>query len=375
MSNTLDLAIDLIARRSITPEDGGCQDVIGARLKALGFAVEALKFEEVKNLWATHGSGSPVLVFAGHTDVVPPGPEGNWQTPPFQPTLRNGCLFGRGAADMKGGLAAMVVAAENFLRARKMEHKGTIAFLITSDEEGTGVNGTRAVVRHLQERKQAIDYCIVGEATSVDTVGDTIKNGRRGSMTGTLTVHGVQGHVAYPERAVNPIHACGPLVSALVSERWDEGNEFFSPTSLQISNIHAGTGADNVIPGSAELLFNFRFSSAVTADELKRRTEAIVQKHGLKYDLSWRVSGEPFLTKPGDLIEAASKAIQELAGVSTELSTSGGTSDARFIAPMGAQVVELGPVNASIHKVNECVVLADLDKLTEIYENVLQRLL
>ena len=384
MSTTLALALDLIRRPSITPEDAGCQDVLCARLAALGFRLERLRFGAVDNLWARLGDSTPVLAFAGHTDVVPPGPLEQWQSPPFAPELRDGLLFGRGAADMKGSLAAMITACERFLAAHPRP-RGSLAFLITSDEEGAAVDGTVRVVEHLQARGERIDWCLVGEPSSNARIGDVIKNGRRGSLNGRLLLRGVQGHVAYPHLAQNPIHAIGALLSALTDEVWDQGHDFFPPTSFQISNLRSGTGAVNVVPGELEMLFNFRFSPAVTVAELQERTRLLVEtallneeiKTGqvFQYDLDWTLSGLPFFTAPGTLVAAAQAAIRAETGQDAELSTSGGTSDGRFIAPTGAQVIELGPLNATIHKANEQIAVADLDTLSRIYETLLVHLL
>ena len=373
-SKTLQLAMDLISRASVTPEDEGCQELMISRLEPLGFKVERLRFGEVENIWLRRGDQSPVLAFAGHTDVVPTGPEEKWDNPPFQPAVIDGMLHGRGAADMKGSLAAMVTACEDFL-AEHADHKGSIAFLITSDEEGPARNGTVKVIEHLEARNEKIDWCLIGEPSSTNTVGDVVKNGRRGSLHGHLTIKGIQGHVAYPHLARNPVHEVALAIADLTGEVWDEGNEFFPPTSFQIWQIHAGTGASNVIPGECQVNFNFRFSSEVTAEQLQQRVTAILDSHQLEYDIDWHLSGQPFLTRPGALVNAAQKAIQEVTGMETELSTSGGTSDGRFIAPTGAQVVELGPVNATIHKVNECVKAEDLDTLQEIYTGILKHLL
>ncbi|WP_419535022.1 succinyl-diaminopimelate desuccinylase [Endozoicomonas sp.] len=373
-SKTLQLAMDLISRASVTPEDEGCQELMISRLEPLGFKVERLRFGEVENIWLRRGDQSPVLAFAGHTDVVPTGPEDKWDNPPFQPAVIDGMLHGRGAADMKGSLAAMVTACEDFL-AEHADHKGSIAFLITSDEEGPARNGTVKVIEHLEARNEKIDWCLIGEPSSTNTVGDVVKNGRRGSLHGHLTIKGIQGHVAYPHLARNPVHEVALAIADLTGEVWDEGNEFFPPTSFQIWQIHAGTGASNVIPGECQVNFNFRFSSEVTAEQLQQRVTAILDSHQLEYDIDWHLSGQPFLTRPGALVNAAQKAIQEVTGMETELSTSGGTSDGRFIAPTGAQVVELGPVNATIHKVNECVKAEDLDTLQEIYTGILKHLL
>lgn len=374
LSPTLELARDLISRPSVTPEDAGCQELMISRLEALGFKIERLPFEEVTNFWARRGDSGPVFCFAGHTDVVPSGPEDKWQHPPFEPVLEEGYLCGRGAADMKGSLAAFVTAVERFIE-HHPDHQGSIALLITSDEEGPFVNGTTRVIDHLEARNEKIDWCIVGEPSSTEKVGDIIKNGRRGSLSGTLKVRGIQGHVAYPHLVRNPIHEAAPALAELAATVWDEGNDFFPPTSFQISNINAGTGATNVVPGEVDVAFNFRFSTEVTADELKVRVRDILDKHGLEWDIDWILSGNPFLTAAGDLVEASRQAIKTIMGYDTELSTSGGTSDGRFIAPTGAQVVELGPVNATIHKINERVRASDLDDLSALYENILARLL
>ncbi|MDO3384105.1 succinyl-diaminopimelate desuccinylase [Gilvimarinus algae] len=373
-SPTLSLACDLIARASVTPEDAGCQALMTQRLERIGFRVEHLRFGEVDNFWAVRGNAGPILVFAGHTDVVPTGPETQWQHPPFEPQVIEGMLCGRGAADMKGSLAAMVVACEQFV-AQHPDHSGRIGFLITSDEEGPADNGTVKVVEWLQSQGEPIDWCIVGEPSSTNKLGDVIKNGRRGSLGAELTVHGVQGHVAYPHLADNPIHALAPALAELAATQWDQGNDFFPATSFQVSNIQAGTGATNVIPGKAHVVFNFRFSTEVTEQQLRERTEAIFARHRLKYDILWKLSGQPFLTAKGSLVEAVVKAVQETTGTLPELSTSGGTSDGRFIAPTGAQVVELGPVNATIHKVDERISAQDLELLTQCYQKVLENLL
>lgn len=374
MSKTLELAKDLISRQSVTPEDAGCQALMCERLKAIGFTIEDLKFGEVRNFWARRGTEGPVLSFAGHTDVVPTGPETNWQSPPFEPTITDGKLYGRGAADMKGSLAAMVTACERFVE-QHPEHKGSIAFLVTSDEEGPAHDGTVKVVEHLEARGEKMDWCLVGEPTSTAKVGDVIKNGRRGSLGCVLTVHGKQGHVAYPHLADNPIHRFAPAMAELTAEVWDNGNEFFPATTFQISNIHAGTGATNVIPGDLQVTFNFRFSTEVTDDQLRQRVEKLLDKHKLNYSIDWALSGQAFLTPAGELVDAMQAAIKTVCGYDTELSTTGGTSDGRFIAPTGAQVVELGPLNATIHQVNECVGVEDLDQLSEVYEQVLVNLL
>lgn len=374
LSPTLQLAVDLIRCPSVTPEDAGCQEMMIRRLEAIGFRTERLRFGDVDNFWAVRGETGPLLAFAGHTDVVPTGPEANWNNPPFAPKIIDGMLHGRGAADMKGSLAAMVVACENFV-AKHPDHRGRIGFLITSDEEGPSINGTVKVVEWLEARNTKITWCIVGEPSSTRQVGDVIKNGRRGSLGGVLTVKGIQGHVAYPHLADNPIHKLAPALAELAAEHWDDGNEFFPATSFQVSNINGGTGATNVIPGSVEVVFNFRFSTEVTDTILRERTQAILDKHGLNYNLAWTLSGQPFLTPRGDLVNAVVAAIKNETGRDTELSTSGGTSDGRFIAPTGAQVVELGPINATIHKVDECISAADLDTLTGIYEKTLENLL
>ncbi len=374
MSPTLELARALIARPSVTPDDQGCQQLIGARLAALGFTLEPMNSGAVTNLWARRGTAGPLLAFAGHTDVVPPGPENAWTSPPFRPEVRAGLLYGRGAADMKGSIAAMVTACERFL-AEHPDHRGSLAFLITSDEEGSATEGTVKVIETLEARNEKIDWCLVGEPSSVEQAGDVVKNGRRGSLSGTLSVRGVQGHVAYPQLADNPVHRALPALTELAAAVWDDGNEFFPPTTLQISNIQAGTGATNVIPGTLEVLFNFRYSTASSAASLRQRVHTLLDRHGLEYRLDWFHSGGPFLTPAGALVDAVRVAIRTVTGLETELSTSGGTSDGRFIAPTGAQVVELGPVNATIHKVNECVAVDELERLTRIYEGVLRQLL
>jgi succinyl-diaminopimelate desuccinylase len=373
-SPTLALAKTLIARGSITPDDAGCQRLLAERLHKLGFQIEPLRFGQVDNLWARRGTQAPLFVFAGHTDVVPTGPLPQWQSNPFEPAVRDGKLYGRGAADMKGSLAAMVVATEQFVQ-RHPQHRGSIGFLLTSDEEGPALDGTVRVVEHLLARDERIDWCLVGEPTCTDKVGDTIKNGRRGSLSGVLIVYGQQGHVAYPHLADNPVHRAAPALTELCAIEWDRGNEHFPATTFQISNIHAGTGADNVIPGELKVHFNFRYSTAVTHSGLQERVESLLKKHKLKYRLDWTLSGNPFLTSRGELIDAVTQAIRAETGIETELSTAGGTSDGRFIAPTGAQVVELGPVNATIHKINECVGVDELEKLTAIYRLTLQNLL
>lgn len=371
---TLDLACRLISRRSVTPIDGGCQALLGARLEAAGFEVTHLRHGDVDNLWARRGKAGPVVCFAGHTDVVPTGPIEQWNSDPFEPVIRDGVLYGRGAADMKSSIAAFVNAAEGFIAARP-DHAGSIALLITSDEEGVATDGTVKVIEWLRARGEAIDFCVVGEPTSVKSLGDMVKNGRRGSLSGTLSVKGVQGHIAYPQLARNPIHLAMPALAELTAMVWDHGNEYFQPTSLQFSNIHAGTGANNVIPGEMQAMFNFRFSPACTVDDLKTRVHEVLDRHGLDYRLDWSLSGMPFLTPRGRLVAAISDAIVAECGAAPELSTSGGTSDGRFIATWCPEVVELGPVNASIHKINEHVAVADLPRLTRIYRGVLERLL
>jgi succinyl-diaminopimelate desuccinylase len=375
MSPVLELTHDLIRRRSVTPEDAGCLPLIATRLERLGFRIEHLRFGDVDNLWATHGDAGPVLAFLGHTDVVPSGPEDRWASPPFEPTERDGLLYGRGAADMKGSVAAMVVALERFVAAQP-GHAGTVGLLLTSDEEGVALYGVREVVEHFRRTGQRIDACVVGEPSAKERLGDLIRVGRRGSLSGTLTVHGVQGHVAYPEKARNPIHAFAPALAALAAERWDEGNDDFPPTSFQVSNLNAGTGANNVIPGELVTLFNFRFSTASTAEELRARTEAILRAHDVDFAIDWHLSGMPFLAPQGGrLRDVVASVCRDLCGIDPEQSTGGGTSDGRFIAPMGAEVIELGPVNATIHKVDECVSLADLERLPDLYEAICERML
>jgi succinyl-diaminopimelate desuccinylase len=363
-----------MARRSVTPADEGCQEVMTARLAAAGFYIEPLRYGSVENFWAKRGAGGPVFCFAGHTDVVPTGPLEEWRTDPFVPSVRDGVLYGRGAADMKSGLAAMVTAAEAFVSAHP-SHKGSIAFLITSDEEGPSVDGTKRVVETLAARKERIDWCVVGEPSSETTIGDTIKVGRRGSFSGRLTVHGIQGHVAYPHLAENPVHTFAPALAELTSRVWDEGTEHFQPTTFQISNFNAGTGAPNVIPGELKARFNLRYSPVQTQERLKETVEGILRKHGVRFTIEWYVSGEPFYTPPGALSDAVGEAIHQVTGSRPKISTGGGTSDGRFIAPLGAQVVELGVVNATIHKVNESVRVEEIDKLHQIYFNVLRNLL
>ena len=370
----LELARELIARKSITPEDGGCQDLLAARLSKAGFRCEPMKFGDVANLWARRGGSSPVVCFAGHTDVVPTGPLSEWHSDPFVPTIRDGKLYGRGAADMKSSIAAFVVATEAFVQERP-KHSGSIAFLLTSDEEGPAIDGTVRVVDALKRRDEGIDYCIVGEPSSVDRLGDTLKNGRRGSLSGRLTVRGVQGHVAYPHLVKNPIHLAAPALAELAIAKWDKGNEAFPPTSFQISNIHSGTGALNVVPGSVEVDFNFRFSTESSEASLQQRVEAILRKHKLEYSLSWVLGAKPFLSKRGRLAQVATAAAKTHTGCSAELATTGGTSDARFIIDVCPEVIEIGPVNESIHKLNEHIRLEELEILPRIYLDVLRQLL
>jgi succinyl-diaminopimelate desuccinylase len=372
--DALGLAKELIGRRSVTPEDGGCQELIGKRLTAAGFKCEPMNFGGVTNLWARRGTGHPVVCFAGHTDVVPTGPLSEWHSDPFVPTVRDGKLYGRGAADMKSSVAAFVIAAEQFAK-EKPGHAGSIALLLTSDEEGPAVDGTTRVVEALKKRRETIDYCIVGEPTSVDALGDTLKNGRRGSLSGKVSVKGIQGHVAYPHLVKNPIHLLAPALAELAKTQWDQGNESFPPTSFQVSNIHAGTGAANVVPGSVEVDFNFRFSTQSTDASLKQRVEAILAKHKLEYTVDWTLGAKPFLSKRGRLAQVVLEVAKRHTGRSGELSTTGGTSDARFIIEICPEVLELGPVNASIHKLNEHISLADLEQLPKIYLDVLRALL
>lgn len=374
MTGTLELAKALIARRSLTPDDAGCQEILIERLEKTGFIVERMRFGNVDNFWARRGIDSPVVVFAGHTDVVPSGPAESWFSPPFEPTIRDEMLFGRGAADMKTSVAAFITAIEAFVEDHP-DHAGSIALLITSDEEGVAVDGTVRVVEALQARGETLDYCIVGEPTSNKLVGDMIKNGRRGSLSGTLIVQGIQGHIAYPHLVKNPIHMAAPAIAELSTTTWDNGNQYFPPTSWQISNINGGTGATNVVPGTVEILFNFRFSTASTEQELKDRVHAILDKHNVKYDLQWELSGKPYLTPKGSLVEAISHAIEQSYGITPELSTSGGTSDGRFIADICPQVIEFGPLNATIHKLNECVAVADIEPLKLTYQRTLENLL
>lgn len=374
MSATLELLRDLIARASVTPKDEGCQDVLAARLTPLGFREERLDFADTQNIWLRRGDAEPLFVFLGHTDVVPPGPLDAWHSPPFAPTLRDGKLYGRGAADMKGSIAAFVTALERFL-AIYPDHHGSIAVLMTSDEEGAATHGVVKVVEVLEARREKIDWCLVGEPSSNQKIGDVIRVGRRGSLCAKLTVKGIQGHVAYPELAENPIHAFAPALKELTEEVWDRGNRFFPPTSLQVSNIHAGTGAENVIPGTVEVMFNLRFCTELDEQTIKQRTQAIFDRHGLNYDIEWRLSGNPFLTAKGKLIDATHAAIKGVTGYDTHDDTGGGTSDGRFIAPTGAEVLELGPLNATIHKINEHVDVQDLETLSAIYERILIELL
>jgi succinyl-diaminopimelate desuccinylase len=374
MHDALELAKELIARKSVTPEDGGCQEIIGARLGRAGFRLEPMNFGEVRNLWARRGSGRPVVCFAGHTDVVPTGPLSEWHSDPFVPTLRDGRLYGRGAADMKSSIAAFVVAAEAFV-AERPAHSGSIAFLLTSDEEGPSVDGTVKVVDALKRRNELLDYCIVGEPTSVDWLGDMLKNGRRGSLSGKLVVKGVQGHVAYPHLAKNPVHLLAPALAELARTEWDKGNESFPPTTWQVSNIHAGTGAGNVIPGAVTVDFNFRFSTESTDASLRERVETVLRKHGLDYAIDWTLGAKPFLSKNGRLASTVEEACRRHTGRRAELSTTGGTSDARFIIDICPEVIELGPVNASIHKLNEHIALGELEILPRIYLDILRALL
>ena len=371
---TLTLAKQLIACPSVTPEDGGCMNIIIDRLKPLGFTVEFINRNGVTNLWARRGTSAPLFVFAGHTDVVPTGPLDQWTSPPFAPEIRNGMLYGRGAADMKSSVAASVIAVEAFVAAHP-DHPGSIAFLLTSDEEGDATDGTVAVVEALKTRGEMLDYCIIGEPTSVDTLGDMIKNGRRGSLSGVLTVKGIQCHIAYPEKGRNPIHEAAPALAELAATQWDQGNEYFPPTTWQVSNIHGGTGATNVIPGQLEIKFNFRFSTASTPEGLQQRLCAILDKHRLDYDIKWTLGARPFLTGRGPLADAATVAIREVCGIETELSTTGGTSDGRFIAEICQQMLEIGPSNATSHKINECIAVDALPQLSAIYRRILEQLM
>lgn len=373
ISAVIALTKDLISRPSVTPDDAGCQQLMAQRLSAVGFDIEVMHFDDTLNMWARRGNGKPVFCFAGHTDVVPTGPVEQWHTPPFEPTIIGDTLYGRGAADMKGSLAAMVVATERFLQ-RFPTPKFDLAYLITSDEEGPFINGTKRVIETLEARNEKISWCIVGEPSSSQKAGDVVKNGRRGSLTGHLTVKGIQGHVAYPQLADNPVHKAAAALSELAAEQWDNGNAYFPATSFQIANIHAGTGASNVIPGELKVMFNFRYSTQSSAEQLQQRVIALLDKHGLNYALDWTLNGLPFLTDSGSLVAATVKAIYQVQGFETRLETSGGTSDGRFIAPTGAQVVELGPCNATIHKINECVSVTDLEQLAKMYEAVLEQL-
>jgi succinyl-diaminopimelate desuccinylase len=374
MSETLKLAIELIRRKSVTPADAGCQSLMMERLGHCGFDVRPMRFGDVENVWARRGQVKPLLCFAGHTDVVPPGPIEQWQSDPFEPEIRAGFLYGRGAADMKGSLAAMITATERFVN-NHPKHVGSMAYLITSDEEGPAVNGTVKVMQALQDQNEMIDWCLVGEPSSTDKVGDVVKNGRRGSLNGHLTIKGVQGHVAYPHLASNPVHLAAPALVELVGVKWDAGNVHFPPTSFQISNIQAGTGATNVVPGTLEVIFNLRYSTETDHHRIEREITELLERHALQYELAWNLSGEPFLTASGELVAATQAAIHEITGYPTQLSTAGGTSDGRFIAPSGTQVIELGPCNATIHKVNECVDIQALDQLSLIYERLMEKLL
>jgi succinyl-diaminopimelate desuccinylase len=374
MSDTLALLEDLIKRASVTPEDAGCQDLLAERLEKIGFSTEQLNFDDTRNIWLRRGNAKPLLVFLGHTDVVPPGPLQDWDSPPFEPTLRNGRLYGRGAADMKGGIACFITALERFV-AKHPNHLGSIALMITSDEEGIATNGVVKVINVLEKRQEKIDWCLVGEPSSDKRIGDVIRVGRRGSLCAKLTIHGIQGHVAYPEIAENPIHSFAPALKALVAEVWDQGNQFFPPTSLQVSNINSGNGAENIIPGVAEIQFNLRFSTELDETTIKQRVKNILDQYDFNYDIQWRLSGNPFLTLEGELIAAAHLAIKTVTGFETIDDTGGGTSDGRFIAPTGAQVIELGPLNESIHKINEYVGLQDLEVLSQIYEQIMLNLL
>ena len=373
MSNTLELAKSLISKPSITPDDLGCQAIMIDRLKKIGFEIHPLKFGDVDNFWAVHGDSGPLFAFAGHTDVVPAGDENAWNTKPFEPTIKDGYLYGRGAADMKGGLASMVTATEKFIK-ENPNHKGRIAFLITSDEEGVAVNGTVKVMDYLKANEQKIDYCLLGEPSSTSSTGDVIKNGRRGSLNGVLKVNGKQGHVAYPHLAKNPIHLVSPALDDLCNQEWDNGNDYFPATSFQISNMHSGDGVTNIIPGDAQVKFNFRYSTETNKENLQKKVHEILDLHNLDYSIEWSHSGYPFLTPKGELVCACVEAIKKTKGIDTELSTSGGTSDGRFIAQEGTQVVELGPVNATIHQINESVLVQDLDDLSEIYYQVLRNI-
>jgi len=378
MSDVLDLTCELIRCRSVTPDDAGCQALIAERLARVGFTIENLRYGEVDNLWATHrgsDASGPTLMFLGHTDVVPSGPETSWQSPPFEPTIVDGRLYGRGAADMKGSVAAMVVALEQFVVAHP-DHLGRVGLLITSDEEGVAIDGVRKVIEHFRANDERIEFCVVGEPSAKEKLGDLIRVGRRGSLSATLTVRGIQGHVAYPEKALNPIHAFGPALAELAAERWDEGNADFPPTSMQVSNLNAGTGANNVIPGTLTALFNFRYSTASRAEDLQARSETILHRHGLDFHIDWQLSGQPFLTPPGGKLRETVVAVcRDLCQLDPDQSTGGGTSDGRFIALLGTEVVEVGPINATIHKVDECVAVQELEQLPAIYQAVCERLL
>ncbi len=374
MNQTLELTKALINRNSVTPEDAGCQKLLCDRLEPLGFKTEHLRFEDVDNIWVRRGTERPLLCFAGHTDVVPTGPITDWDSDPFNAEIRDGLLYGRGSADMKASIAAFTVATERFV-ADHPDHKGSIAYLITSDEEGPSINGTVKVVETLEARNEKMDWCLVGEPSSTNTLGDVIKNGRRGSLNAYLTIRGKQGHVAYPHLAKNPVHLAAPMLDELTKMQWDMGNDFFPPTTFQVSNINSGTGATNVVPGTIDIIFNFRFSTEITSEQLQERVTALLEKHELDYDVKWVLSGNPFLTAKGELVAAAVESIKEVTGTDTELSTSGGTSDGRFIAPTGAQVLELGPRNETIHQTNECVEVDDLEPLEEIYYRIIKKLL
>lgn len=373
MDDSVQLAIDLINRASVTPDDAGCQELITERLAPLGFNAEQIDFEDVKNLWITHGTGTPVFAYLGHTDVVPTGPLEEWHTDPFNAEIKDGYLYGRGACDMKGSVASMVTALERYVQANP-DHSGTIGMLLTSDEEGIAINGVRKVVEVFEGRGEKIDWCLVGEPSSDKELGDIIRPGRRGSLIGKLVVKGIQGHIAFPQLAKNPVHEASAAIAELCSTVWDEGNEFFPPTSFQISNIHSGTGAENIIPGTLDVFFNFRFCTESTEDELKQGVLDILNKHKLDYDIDWRLSGLPFLTKEGKLLEASRKVVKEITGLDSELSTAGGTSDGRFIAPTGSEVIELGLSNATIHKINECAKVEDIVTLSSIFESILNEL-
>ncbi len=374
MNDTLSLLKQLLKRASVTPDDAGCQDIIAQRLTRIGFSDERLPFADTQNIWLRRGRAAPLFVFLGHTDVVPPGPLDAWDSPPFEPGIRDGKLYARGAADMKGGIACFITAVERFIQ-RHPDHRGSIAVLLTSDEEGPATNGVVKVVETLQKRDERIDWCLVGEPSSAERTGDVIRVGRRGSLCAKLTIYGIQGHVAYPEIAKNPIHAFARALTELTEEIWDQGNAFFPPTRLQISNINAGTGAENIIPGQLDVLFNLRFSTQLSADTIKQRVQAILDRHDFKYALHWRLSGHPFITESGALVDAAHRAIKTITGQEPKDDTGGGTSDGRFIAPTGAQVIELGPLNASIHKINEHIGLDEIETLSQIYEQILLELL